>query len=69
MYLLVLCRYRNKYSYTQKLETWVSPSRHIVWETYVFLQLLSNVLSASLAAGPSEYGAVKGGAIMIFITN
>ena len=52
-----------------KLQTWVSTLRHIVWETYVFLLLLSNVLSASLAAGLSEYGAVSGGGIITFITN
>ena len=35
----------------------------------MFLQLINNVLPASMAAGPKEYGAVKGGAIMTFITN
>ena len=35
----------------------------------VFLYLLSNVVPVSLAAGPSEYGAVNGGAIITFTTN
>ena len=35
----------------------------------MFSQLLNDVLSASLAAGSSEYGAVNGGVIVTFITN
>ena len=35
----------------------------------MFPQLLRNVLSASLAAVPSENGAVKGGGIITFHTN
>ena len=35
----------------------------------MFLHLLRNMLSASLVAGPSEYGAVNGGVIVTFITN
>ena len=69
MYLPIHCCYRNKYFKTHKLQTWVSTLRHIVWKKYVFLLVMSNVLPGSLAAGLSEYGAVKGGAIITFITN
>ena len=43
--------------------------RHIVWGTEVFVRLLINVLSASLAVGPSEYGAVNGATIITFISD
>ena len=41
--------------------------RHIVWEPY--LELLNNVLPASLLSDFGDYGAVKGGAIIAFVRN